>query len=671
MLTLGLFLTVMDPVSAQDRLSPDAQFEALRLEMVEAARRDRHKNVIEIADRMRRTGLAMPVEILFLEGKAFHGLGAPDLARRAFSSYLKAAGRKGKNYDEALRLYVGIRSEISDRARNDERAEQMRNDYEAVRAAWASEKERAERWKRYAVVFGGPEDDSATAMTRSADGGVVLAGSLHIRRTHGDEPIDVTLPWITAFDRAGRRVWHRPLGAARDPGSLRSIVAVSRRGYLFGGAQNGFQIAAITDSLGNMVGDGDGDPWIISFAPLAGDGAIARLLKNGDILALGTEEIGKDDSTGKAGARLPVAVRLSAKGKAMGKAILARDGAPRWYDVRDALVLGGGDVVVTGEMRPSEADATNAEGYVIRISPEGKERWSRRVPSERGQGTATTALAPSGDGFIAVGRDGTAMSYLKFSGDGSVLWRRKIEAPADSESVTRFCATPDVEKRLALIYASSTKATDAKENDFLADFDAVRAHACRASAPFAVATAITERPGGYLILGIAGRDRETETRITMTAIDDAGSIVWRESQGDGPFNLATSALATGDGGFVVAGVTTSWERDVVLFKTDAAGTLMPFSGIGSAAAPPAATPETTPKTQASPETLPPVAKPDTTDSTNADKRKQETAAQDKTAPRKNPDAESTDDSGVGIFDLLGGMFGGSSKAKPEPGQRSR
>jgi hypothetical protein len=666
-----LLLTAFGSASAQDGLPPEVQFDVLRLEIVDAARRERHKDVLAIADRMRRTGLAMPVETLFLEAKAFHGLGAPDMARRALASYLKAAGRKGENYNEAVRLYVRIKSEMDDRAREAAAAERLRNDYEAARTAWAGEKERIDRWKRHAVVFGGPEDDSATALARSADGGIVLAGSLHVRRTQGDEPLDATLPWLTAFDRMGRRVWHRPLGTVKDPGSLRSIVPVPRRGYLLGGAQKGFQIAAITDPLGNMVGDGDGDPWIIAFAPMAGDGGIARLLKDGDILALGTEEIGKDEGSGDANARLPVAVRLSPAGKAMGKTVLARDSVPRWYDVKDALVLDGGDIVVAGEVRRVDGDAASAEGYVIRITPQGQEMWSRRVVPEHGRGMAITALAAADGGIIAVGRDGAALSYLKFSGDGALLWRRKIEAPAASGAQARLCAASDLEKRLTAAYAGKDGARDGPQGDPLADLASVRTHACRTGTPFAAAAAISARPGGYLILGVAGREDRMNTRITMTAIDDAGGMVWRESHGDGPFNLATSALATGDGGFVVAGVTSNWGRDVVLFKTDAAGTLMPFSGLGPAAAP-AETPA------ASPQALPPATTRDAEDPAGAERQKQETATTEKSAPQRNtkatdPNAEATDDSDIDIFDLIGGMFGGSSesKSKPEPEPRTR
>ncbi|MQA65453.1 MAG: hypothetical protein GEU76_06090 [Alphaproteobacteria bacterium] len=670
-IAFALLLAAFGSASAQDVLPPEVQFDVLRFEIVEAARRERHKDVLAIADRMRRTGQTLPVETLFLEAKALHGLGAPDIARRALASYLKAAGRKGENYDEAVRLYVRIKSEMDDRTRDAAATERLRNDYESARAAWAGEQKRIDQWKRHAVVFGGPEDDSATAITRTADGGIVLVGSLHVRRTQGDNPLDATLPWITAFDRMGRRVWHRPLGTAKDPGSLRSIVPVPRRGYLLGGAQKGFQIAAITDPLGNMVGDGDGDPWIIALAPMAGDGGIARLLKDGDILALGTEEIGKNEGSGEASARLPVAVRLSPTGKAEGKAILARDGAPRGYDVKDALVLDGGDVVVTGEVRRMDGDAASSEGYVIRITPHGQEVWSRRVVPERGGGMAITALAPADGGIIAVGRDGAALSYLKFSGDGALLWRRKIEAPAASEAQVRLCAASDLEKRLTAAYAGKDGARDGPQGDPLADLARVRTHACRTGAPFAAATAITARPGGYLILGVAGRDGDAGIRITMTAVDDAGGIVWRESHGDGPFNLATSALASGDGGFVVAGVTSNWGRDIVLFKTDAAGTLMPFSGLGPAAAP-AETPA------ASPQAPPPATTRDAEDPADAERRKQETATTEKSAPQRNtkatdPNAESTDDSDIDIFDLIGGMFGGSSesRSKPEPEPRTR
>jgi hypothetical protein len=98
---------------------------------------------------------------------------------------------------------------------------------------------------------------------------------------------------------------------------------------------------------------------------------------------------------------------------------------------------------------------------------------------------------------------------------------------------------------------------------------------------------------------------------------------------------------------------------------------MPFSGLGPAAAP-AETPA------ASPQAPPPATTRDAEDPADAERQKQETATTEKSAPQRNtkataPNAESTDDSDIDIFDLIGGMFGGSSesKSKPEPEPRTR
>jgi outer membrane protein assembly factor BamB len=647
---------------AQDVLPPEVQFDVLKLEIAEASRRDRHKDVLSMAERMRKTGQPVPADISFLEGKAFYGLGALAMSRRALATYLKDAGRAGKDYDEALRLFVRVKTEIDDRARTARETSRLRSDFEAARAIWQQERERAALWKKHAIVFGGPEDDSAAAMARTDDGGIVLAGALHVRKTQDDKTINATLPWITAFNGNGKRIWHRPLGAASDPGSLRSVTVLPGKGFLFGGAQKNFQIAALTDRQGNLVANGEGDPWIMAFAPSSGEGGIARLLNNGDIIAIGTQEIGKGDDSGRATARLPIAVRLSPKGKVVGRFVLARAGGARWYDVKDALVLDGGDVVIAGESRAIDGDASSAEGYLIRFKTSGEEIWSRRVPPSRGGGGAITALAGNGGSIYAVGRDGAELSYMKYDGGGQLLWKRSRAAPAMPESFTRLCAVADLPARLTVAYSK----TKAPAGDPLSNLGEVRAFACRSGKGFAAATAIVPREGGFLILGIIGRDGDPATRITATAIDADGKAIWETQHGDGPINVATGGLPTGDGGFVIGGITNNWGRDVLLFKLTAKGELTSFAAIAPRAVP------AKPKKQAAPpeKKAEPPKPSDSEDPPEAEKTEPspEAPAPERSESKAPPPARKPAPSGEAsydLLDLLDGLFGGN----PAPGSK--
>lgn len=578
----GLAIMMAAPAPAlyaQDNLPPAVQFDVLRLEIEVAGKNNRHKDVLQIAERMRGIGQPMPTDVAFLEARALHALGALSMARHTLAGWLRTAKRDDAHYEEGVKLFVSIKTAMEEKARAARDSRQLRIAYDAAHAAWTAEKERLRLWKERAVVFGGPGDDTATALTHSTDGGIVLAGALHVRKTQDDKPVNAVLPWITAFNSAGKRLWHRPLGSASDAGSLRSVVTLAGRGYLFGGAQKGFQIAAVTDRLGNLVGNDDGDPWIMAFAPVAaGEGGIARVLKDGTIIALGAENIGKTGEDGKPSARLPVIVRLSPKGKLLGKTVLTRGGAARWYDIKDALVLDNGDIVIAGEARRDDADAASAEGYVLRVTPSGKEIWGHMIPATQGQGLSVTALAQIDGALIAAGREGRSLTYFRLSLDGKLVWRRSLP-PKAAVTGSEFCIASDIAKRLSSAEENGAKGRN-NAGAPLSDLAAVRAFICRQAPSFTAATAITARPGGFLLLGVSGRDDDALTRITMTGVTNGGNVVWETIHGDGPINVATGALATADGGFVVSGITTNWGRDVLLFKASARGAIEPFTGIG-------------------------------------------------------------------------------------------
>lgn len=650
---------------AQDALPPEVQFDVLRLELKQATEAERHRDVLILIDRMRKTGQPMPQDTAFAEGKAFQGVGALAMARRSFAAYLKDVGRAGKDYEEALRRYVQVKTALDEKARAARTAAALYADFVAARKVFTDERERVAAWKKRAVVFGGPGDDSATAMARGVAGGIVVAGALHVRKSQDEKAIDAVLPWITAFDADGKRVWHRPLGPASDAGSLRSVVEIPGRGFLFGGVQKGFQIVALTDRQGGVVGNEDGDPWIIGFAPAVnGEGAIARLLHSGDIVAVGTVEIGKDQAEGRPSARLPLIVRLSPKGKALGKAIVGQGGATRWYDVKDVLVLDGGDLVVAGETRRQDGDAAGAEGYLLRVKPDGKEVWSRRIAASRGGGSAFTGLAPTADGgVLAVGRDGARLSYSKFGADGSPVWRKHVDAPDVSGDFVRLCAAGDLAGEIARAPKPRSKGKDAAPAVSPAEIAEVRAFVCRGGTAFAAATAVMARPaGGHLILGIAGRDGEARTRLTMTVVDTDGRVLSRAVHGDGPVNVATAALPTPDGGYVVAGVTNNWGRDVLAFRTDARGALAPFTALGARPKPAA---ETKAKSSEKP-AAPPAGGKD-----GAATRDSEATTRDFSNPSPAGTGERTDSAVYDLGDLLNGLFGGERSDPSTPAASPR
>jgi hypothetical protein len=578
-LIAALALTPLIAAAQDENLPPEVRFDILRLELDAAARAQRHKEVLVIADRMRKMGLEVPAEMPYLEARAFHALGAGTMARDALVQYLKSNGRAARHYDEAIKLFVEIkRAERKKKESAKARATLIR-DIEKARTAITRERERREAWKKMAVVFGGPGDDSALSLAHGADGVLLVAGALHVRKTTEGKTVNTTLPWITAFDKKGPRAWHRPLGSAEDAGTLRSAVAIPGGGFLFGGAQKGFQFAAVSDALGNLINNEDGDPWVIGFAPATGEGAgsIARLLPSGDIIAVGTAEIGASRESGKAVARLPVMVRLSQTGKVLGKAVLGDTKILTWHRLRDAVVIDAADVILAGAARRNSE--SRADAYLMRIDAEGKNIWTRPIPPT-GAGTVTVnaVIALPGGGVLAAGRDGTEMMVMAVESDGVVRWRKTLPTPRiyTTDAYPQLCGSDD-------------KSTAAKTNEN--DLAALRAFACQKSLTWkSEADSITATGDRFIIIGHNGDATGRHSQVILSAINGEGEIAWQSTQGTGTGTRPRAAVATADDGIIIAGTTDGWGRDVALFKVDAKGELVRFGALSPRSHPPSLRP---------------------------------------------------------------------------------
>lgn len=631
-----------------ETLPADVQFDILRLELSAAARAGRHKEVLVTADKMRKTGIDLPIETSFLEARAFHALGAESMARQALVKYLKAVGRTGENYHEAIKLFVEIKRVQREKAERAQKRADVKKELAAARAAHAAAQARIEDWKKLAVVFGGPGDDTATALAHGGDGTVIVAGDLHVRKAGEGKSVDATLPWITAFDAEGRRIWHRPLGSAVDAGTLRSVARIGANGFAFGGAQKGYQFVAVSDRLGNIIDNADGDPWVLGFAPaLDGEaGAIARLLPGGDIVAIGAVEIGSEGKSGPPPARLPVAVRLDPAGKIKAKAVLGDVKTPARHRIGDAVVVDGSDIVLAGSTRTGTDANALPEAYLMRIDSAGKTVWNRRFAATGTGGMALHALTvlPEG-GLVAVGHDGPDQLVLRLTEAGDVLWRKKVKAPAAGPGRAAALCAHDAARALL---AGGDKGTGLPP-----DFEAVRAFACAPARGRARADAVAPRRGGFVVVGyeMNGND-EAVGRIVLTALTRDGALVWRTVLGDGATSRARAAVATADGGVIVAGTAAGWKRDVALFKVDGSGALTRFTAL--APEPPARTIDLpahepappAPGGRAAPVESPPV--------------KAEPAG--KPAPAAAPGGGAEYD----LFDLIEGLFGGPAEPHPAP-----
>jgi hypothetical protein len=217
---------------AQGELRPEVRYDVLRFQLDDAVKSNSHREILTLIRKMRATGIAPDGEIAYFEALANYALGKRTNAHRLLVRYLNTTGRKGKNYTKAIALFATIEREGRAAWVRKKKVAAAKRHWETVATTFAEEQAERRRWKEKVIVFDGRKNDIGRALARTATGGFMLAGSLHLTKGEGKDRIDSRLPWITTFDAEGRRRWHRPLGDRVKEGSLSSVVAIPGGGFL-------------------------------------------------------------------------------------------------------------------------------------------------------------------------------------------------------------------------------------------------------------------------------------------------------------------------------------------------------------------------------------------------------------------------------------------------------
>ncbi len=703
LLWAGLILVAATgPAHAQeDVLAPGVRHDVLKHRLNLAIRAKSPKQTIDIIAQLRKTRLGVSGETLFYEAHAHYQLKNWTAAYRGLVAYLNSVGRKGRNYKTGIGLFVETEREIKKKRRMSKDLARADRIWTIASAAYDRVSNQRNAWKEKVKTFGGPKDDMAWAMVRRANGGFLIGGTFEQTADKKNRRKAGRDMGIMALSRDGRMAWNRiVIGPAKD-GSIRSLTALPKGGFLVGGVHRGFQIAARIDANAVPIRDHNGDPWVSGYAR-SKDGAGGVVLRAGKagFIAIGAEIIVKDGKS----PRLPFAVRLSKDGKSLGKTVYTGNAARFWHDITDAVALPGGDIVAVGETRPQAVwDTGSAMGYMLRITPEGKLVWARRILAQGKGDLRFSAVAPAhGGGVIVAGRQGGRLFLFKAGADGHELWRKTIAHRDLMPAAARELCTIGRLASLVKEIQKQKKRAQPKPGRVAA----VRGLACRLGTPFVSAAAVLARKNGYLVLAFQGRGNRKKTDIRLIAMDNSGKISWDRIYGHDGFDLATSALATEDGGTIIAGATDSigaGGRDFLIFKIDRSGAFAPWTKLGPPAMPspkPAKAKSLTPAPGAKspekpkPEPAPksePAAKSDGDGKTETPPEKQAGDGETETAPEKqakvkensteddspevkpppdsaSPAVEGEDPPDTSFGEIFGSIFGGGDSA--EEGQES-
>ncbi len=381
--------------------------------------------------------------------------------------------------------------------------------------------------------------------------------------------------WLVRTDATGAELWNTTFGDTRmqDPYSVRQT------------ADGGYVIA------GSAMNDGmHSDAWLTFFND--GGQKTGRVVVSSDGLAeIRSAQVLPDGGFILAGKR-------DASGWESAKMMLIRTdktGSKLWEKDLTDLPIGGGEFVsrtsdggyiVSGSFLSREH--RSPDGVILKTNTVGSIAWNRTFGGSGQDHIPGAAETPDG-GYIAVlattegDRVDTFTSLatlIRFDKEGTVVWSRPI-TESDPVDPRMILSTSDG----GFLVAGYTINGDSLVGPWIAKTDgsgSVLWHHVYNFGTYALKgseQAVEVPGGGYALIGDKGGD------IWLIRLDKSGTELWNATYGGWSGESARSLRVTRDGGFVIAGTTTSYpvtdtahsERVVplfILFTTILAGSVI-------------------------------------------------------------------------------------------------
>ena len=363
-------------------------------------------------------------------------------------------------------------------------------------------------------TIGGAKNDVASSIIQISDGGYIIAGETN---SFGVVNRDA---YLLALDSLGNLLWSKTCGGGAEDYAL-ALVNTPEGGYLFGAHTASFGHGAHDFYL--VKTDGAGDTlWTKLYGGVAPDGiySLEKTIDKGYILAGHTSSFG-------AGGHDFYLIKTDSNGDMIWTRTYGGAGSDALRSIKFLEFLGTPSYVMVGET--TSFGAGEKDVLIIRINGQGDTLWAKTFGGNSDDYALGVLDSQNPDLSIIVaghtnsfGFGGMDIYVTKIDSSGEILWSKTYGGVGNE-------------------YA------------------------------YSIARALD---GGYIIAGSTTSFGAGEKDVYLIKINSKGDLLWARTFG-GPANeVAWSARQSTDGGYIIAGSTTSFgtgAKDIYVIKTDANG----------------------------------------------------------------------------------------------------
>lgn len=292
-------------------------------------------------------------------------------------------------------------------------------------------------------VFGGTENDEMYSIVRTSDGGYATAG--YTNSNNGDVsgnngPRDF---WVIKYNSRGSMVWQKTFGGTNDD-TASSIIQTSDGGYAIAGysfSNNGNVSGnhGLVDMWIIKISSSGALQWQKSLGGTANDYAYSIVQStDGGYAVAGETKSNNGDVSGNHGARDLWVVKLSSAGTLQWQKTF---GGNDDEVAKSIIATADGGYAVAGYTQSNNGDVSGNQGdrdfWVIKINSAGTLQWQKTFGGTLVDSAAT--IVQNTDGSYTVAGDTSSNSgngtydfwVIKISSTGALQWQKTLGGTGD------------------------------------------------------------------------------------------------------------------------------------------------------------------------------------------------------------------------------------------------